>query len=74
VGLRKPEEVFIARQMLIALGWGQNPARIGTFGNELNLEKFPQVRTGLSKTNVERWFSCVNLPQWISASELSNSL
>jgi transcriptional regulator with XRE-family HTH domain len=36
--------------------------------------KFPQVRTGLSKTNVERWFSCVNLPQWISASELFNSL
>jgi hypothetical protein len=42
------------------------------YGNEAFLEKFPQASTGLSKANLERWFSCVNLPQRFSPSALSN--
>jgi hypothetical protein len=42
------------------------------YGNEAFLRKFPQVSTGLSKANLEKWFSSVNHARRFSASLLSN--
>jgi hypothetical protein len=69
--MRKPEKIFIPRQLSIGRCKGLEFCPIQSFGNEAFLKKFPQATTGLSKTNLERWFSCVNLPQRLSASELS---
>jgi hypothetical protein len=41
-------------------------------GNEEFLTKFPQASTGLSKANLDRCFTRVNLPQPPFASMLSN--
>jgi hypothetical protein len=39
---------------------------------EAILRKFPQVSTGLSKANLEKWFSCVNLARQFSVNALFN--
>jgi hypothetical protein len=60
---------------LAIVHWPLKGAKFRPFqpcGNEAFLKKFPQVSTRLSKTNLERWFSCVNLPRRLSASALSN--
>jgi transcriptional regulator with XRE-family HTH domain len=73
-GRRKPEEIFIPRQLFMDRWKGAQYRPFQPCGNEGFLTKFPQVSTGLSKANLERWFTCVNLPQRFSASILFNPL
>jgi hypothetical protein len=47
--------------------------RIHLHGNQAFPKKFPQATPRLSKTNLERRFSYVNLLCQLSASSLSNS-
>jgi hypothetical protein len=61
----------ISRQVLIGR-WRKQIPSVSASGNEALLNKFPQVSTGLSKANLEKWPSCVNLARHFSASPLSN--
>ena len=71
-GEERAGKVYIPRQLLMNRWKGAQYRPFDLCGNERFLTKFPQVSIGLSKANLDRCFTCVNLPHAPFASLLSN--
>jgi transcriptional regulator with XRE-family HTH domain len=71
-GTRMPEDSSASGNCSFTAERGQLPTRFNFAATNPFSKKFPQASPGLSKTNLDSWFSCVNRPQVLSASALCN--